>query len=115
LVQAPGQSLKLQMALCSKATHALRYFLLRHLPTCQQMVAVMSESMERPLSLRERTMLRLHLWVCAWCAWYLEQLHLLRDTLRLRAEQMNEDDSAASRQLSNEACERIKRALANRP
>jgi|ERR1041384_1512685 hypothetical protein len=102
------------MALFSKATHALRYFLLRRLPTCRQMVAVMSESMERPLSLRERALLRLHLWICAWCAWYLEQLHLLRDTLRLRAAQMIEDESDATRQLSNEACERIKRALADR-
>jgi len=102
------------MALFSKATHGLRYFLLRRLPTCRQMVAVMSESMERPLSLRERTMLRLHLWVCAWCAWYLEQLHVLRDTLRLRAAQMDEADSDAAHQLSHEACARIKRTLANR-
>jgi hypothetical protein len=102
------------MALFSKATHALRYFLLRRLPTCRQMVAVMSESMERPLSLRERALLRLHLWICAWCAWYLEELHLLRDTLRLRAAQMIEDERDATRQLSNEARERIKRALADR-
>jgi hypothetical protein len=99
------------MALQSKATHALRYFLLRRLPTCKQMVAIMSESMERRLTLRERMVLRAHLWICAWCAWYLEHLHLLRDTLRLRAEQMPEDDSAAALKLSLTARERIKRAL----
>jgi hypothetical protein len=100
------------MALLAKATHALRYFLLRRLPTCKQMVAVMSESMERRLSLRERIVLRVHLWICAWCAWYLEQLHLLRDTLRLRAEQLPEDDdNNAALKLSLEARERIKHAL----
>ena len=72
------------MGLLSKPTHALRYFLLRRLPTCKQMVTLMSESMERPLSVRERTVLRLHLWICAWCAWYLEQMHVLRTALRAR-------------------------------
>jgi hypothetical protein len=46
-----------------KATRALRWFLLHRLPTCKQMVAVMSQSMERTLTLRERVLLKLHLWV----------------------------------------------------
>jgi hypothetical protein len=99
------------MGLYAKATHALRYFLLRRLPTCKRMVAVMSESMERRLSWRERAVLRVHLWICAWCAWYLEHLHVLRDAVRLRAEQITEDDNAAALKLSLAARDRIKQAL----
>jgi hypothetical protein len=96
--------------LISRATHAARYFLLRRLPACKQMTALMSESLERRLTVRERVTLRLHLWVCIWCVWYLEQLRLLRATLRERAEQAEAEDGAAL-QLSTEARERLKRAL----
>ena len=100
--------------LIGRATHAARYFLLRRLPACKQMTVIMSESLERPLSLRERVTLRLHLWVCIWCAWYLEHLHTLRAALRQRGERGEQpaaEDSAAAVRLSLEARERIKRAL----
>src|SRR4051812_20938067 len=92
-----------------KATHALRWFLLRRLPTCKEMTALMSQSMERRLTLRERVLLKLHLWVCAWCVWYLEQLKLLRASLRARAEGTGGEYPGAS--LSAEARERIKSTL----
>jgi hypothetical protein len=94
-----------------KLTHALRYFLLRRLPTCQQMSVVISESLERRLTLRERVSLRLHLWICIWCVWYLEHLHLIRDTLRMRVAQTDADELAAEIHLSLAARERIKHAL----
>jgi hypothetical protein len=46
------------------------------------MVPLMSESMDRRLSLREWLQLRLHLAVCAWCARYLKQIKFLRTLLR---------------------------------
>ena len=98
------------LRLYSKFTHSLRWFLLHRLPTCKQMVAVMSESLERPLSLRERVLLKLHLWVCAWCVWYLEHLHLMRDAVRLRSNEAA-DDAPSSVSLSAEARERIRLAL----
>lgn len=90
-----------------QATHAVRYFLLRRLPACKEMVALMSQSMERPLTLRERVLLKLHLWVCAWCVFYLEQLRLLRASLRA-AKPVGEYPVAS---LSADARERIKNAL----
>jgi hypothetical protein len=96
------------LRLYSKLTHAIRWFLLHRLPTCKQMVALMSESLERPLTLRERVLLKLHLWVCIWCVWYLEQIQLMRDALRLRASEIAEDKSTIS--LSNDA-----RTHQNRP
>lgn len=96
--------------LYQKATHAVRYFLLRRLPTCRQTVSVVSQSLERPLSLRERLKTKLHLWVCIWCVRYLEQLQLMRDTLRARGSKVP-DTEAPDASLSAEARERMKRAL----
>src|ERR1043165_6138938 len=100
--------------LYDKAIHAVRYLLLRRLPTCKQMAPVMSESLERPLTLRERVTLKLHLWVCVWCVWYLENLRTMRSALRARAAHEDEavDDVNSAVKLSEEARERIRRALA---
>src|SRR6266700_7243057 len=60
----------------------LRRWLLRSLQPCRRMVPLMSESLERRLTIRERMGLRLHLLVCDWCARYLEQIKFLRWILR---------------------------------
>jgi hypothetical protein len=99
--------------LYDRAVHAVRYFLLRRLPTCKQMAPVMSESLERRLTLRERAALKLHLWVCVWCVWYLEQLRTMRSALRARAaHEQSADEAESAVKLSEEARERIRRALA---
>ena len=99
--------------LYDKAIHAVRYFLLRRLPTCKQMAPVMSESLERRLTLRERVTLKLHLWVCVWCVWYLENLRTMREALRARGTREAEaSDVDSAVKLSEEARERIRRALA---
>jgi hypothetical protein len=92
-----------------KLKHSIRYFLLRRLPTCRQTVEKISQSMERKLSLRETINLKLHLWICAWCQWYLEHLHVIRDAAHAKAAQAPDLNSAPA--LSSEARERIKRRL----
>lgn len=93
-----------------KLKHSVRYFLLRRLPTCQQTVEKISQSMERKLTTREGINLKLHLWICAWCQWYLEQLHTIRDAARAKAESPDLT-STSGPTLSSEARERIKRNL----
>ena len=68
--------------------------------------------MERPLTLRERVNLKLHLWICAWCQWYMEHLQLIRETARAKADETPDFVSTAG--LSNEARERIRRSITNR-
>jgi hypothetical protein len=97
--------------LYDKLKHSIRYWLLRTLPTCQQTVETISQSMERPLSVQERVKLKLHLWICAWCQWYLEHLHIIRETARTKADEPLDLISAPG--LSNEARERIRRNLTN--
>src|ERR1044072_5676313 len=97
--------------LYDKLNHSIRYWLLRTLPTCQQTVEKISRSMERRLTLRERINLKLHLWICAWCQWYLEHLHIIRETARARANDVPDAQSGPG--LSNDARERIRRRLTN--
>ena len=94
-----------------KLKHSIRYWLLRTLPTCQETVEKISQRMERPLTLRERVNLKLHLWICAWCQWYMEQLQLIRETARSKADER--PDFIPGAHLSNEARERIRRHLAD--
>ena len=94
-----------------KIKHAVRWWLLRRLPACKQIVKVISESMERKLSLRERITVKLHLWICLWCVWYLEHLNLMRDTIRTKASQQANLESSSLPPLSAEARERMKLRL----
>lgn len=99
------------LKLYEKLKHAVRFWLLRNLPACQQTVETISQSMERRLTLSERVKLKLHLWICVWCQWYMEHLHLIRNASRAQAGQA--PDVMANATLSNEARERIRRRLTN--
>ena len=99
------------LKLYDKLKHAVRYRLLRTLPACQQTVETISQSMERRLTLTESIKLKLHLWICVWCQWYMEHLQLIRDTSRAQA--VKAADVMTDATLSNEARERIRRRLTN--
>ena len=101
------------MSWYEKTKHAVRFWLLRRLPACKQTVEIISQSMERPLTLRERVLLKLHLWVCMWCLWYLEHLHMMRDALRLEENENDDVEVSTTTRLSEEARERIRRSLTN--
>lgn len=97
-----------------KLKHTIRFWLLRTLPTCQQTVQKISESMERKLALRERINLKVHLWICAWCQWYLEHLQTIRETARAAPIDAPNLNSTTNSGLSSEARDRIKRKLAGK-
>jgi hypothetical protein len=85
---------------------AARFFLLRRLPACKDMVPLISQSMERTLTFRERFVLNTHLLICPWC---LEHLQKMRGTLRNK---VNEEPPVPTDGpgLSPEARERLKAA-----
>lgn len=58
-------------------------------PTCREVHRLVSEGMDRKLSLVERTRMRLHLMVCAACTRFNGQMGLLRKAMRV----MPPDDS----------------------
>ena len=89
----------------------LRRWLLRRLPACKQTVAMISESMEHPLSLRKKLTVKLHLLVCSWCQWYMEHLKTIRETLRAQPLEPAESNFGSTPGLSDQARERIKKQL----
>lgn len=51
-------------------------------PTCREVHRLVSEGLDRDLSLVERTRVRLHLWVCVACTRFNGQMDLLRRAMR---------------------------------
>ena len=50
--------------------------------SCERMSRLSSELHDRPLSLRERVMRRIHLRMCTWCRRYENQLQFLRNQFK---------------------------------
>jgi hypothetical protein len=72
------------------------------------MVPLMSESLERRLTLTEFLKIRLHGLVCAWCKRYLDQINFLRWMMQQKT---SSTDGPAVAALSAEARDRITKVL----
>jgi hypothetical protein len=83
-------------------------FLARNTPSCKEVVQLVSNSMEQPLSLRKWTSLQFHFLICKWCFRYQKQLRFIRNILGRYPERVGENAPGA---LSEETKERIKKAL----
>ena len=99
------------MGLYQKVRHEIRWFFLHRLPTCQAILPTLSESLERPLTLRERVVVYLHLLVCVWCQWYLEQLRYLSTTSHEQGGVARAEAHSDSVRLASDARERIRQRL----
>lgn len=49
---------------------------------CRQTTELMSQELDRPLTVAERIGLRLHVWICAGCSNYRRQMRVLRAACR---------------------------------
>ena len=88
-----------------------KFFLAHRLPTCKELAPIMSQSLERKLSLREKIQLKLHIYTCDWCRYYLKQLYMIRKALQLKAQSEINDETQTTPSLSNDARERLKEKL----
>ena len=77
-------------------------------PSCKQAAKLQSQSLIQPLSRSERFGLRMHLFICAWCRRFGEQLRFLQSTAHQCPEKQQADGFPS---LSMEGRERIKRAM----
>jgi hypothetical protein len=82
---------------------SVRRFLLHRSKACKEMVLTMSQSLDRPFSLREWLEMHFHMLICKWCRDYLYQIKVLGKVL--------ERDSILEPDLPIEAIKRIKRSL----
>jgi Putative zinc-finger len=61
--------------------------------TCKQASQFISASLDRPLSLRERLALKLHLLICKYCKRFSQQLHDMRVALKTMTSLIENDNS----------------------
>lgn len=76
--------------------------------SCKQTSQLLSQSLDRKLSLRERIGVRLHLLICDVCARFVMQLEMMRHYLRHMRDEAEQDESV---QISAEAKARIAESL----
>lgn len=97
------------VGLKSKIEARLIHFLAKTLPSCQSVVPLLSDSLERPMSIREKLLTKLHLFSCEACCRYFEQIRRMSDMLKPKKEEKAVNDSQAI--LSDVARDRIKSAI----
>lgn len=98
-----------ETSLISKLRSAKNRLILRALPPCKEIVKLISASLDRPLSFRERFLMKLHLIACKPCARYLEQSHFLSSAVTQMDDELKEE--LFTGKLSEEARDRIKNIL----
>jgi hypothetical protein len=78
---------------------------------CRAISELVSQSMERDLSWRQRMQVWMHLAMCRMCAGFARQLRFLRRAARANAERLGSDSSEPEPALSQEARDRMKAVL----
>jgi hypothetical protein len=81
----------------------------KFLPSCKDITALISRSMEKDLSLREKMIMKTHLYTCIACRRYLTQLEFMSEVIGKQEEKIEKGEYAP--RLSSEASERLKNAL----
>ena len=81
----------------------------RVLPSCKDITALISRSMENDLSLREKLVMKTHLYTCIACRRYLAQVKFMGEVLEKHEAKIEQGENAP--RLSSEASERLKNAL----
>ena len=83
----------------------------RLVPTCQEMSKLLSDALDQRLPWHIRARMFVHLRMCVLCEQYRDQLALLRRLLRRTYDSHSTGGPAPQPGLSDEAKERIRRAL----
>ncbi|SRR5215204_5812357 len=81
----------------------------KYLPGCRDITALISRSMEKDLSFREKLVMKTHLYTCIACRRYLAQLKFMSEVIGKQEEKLERGEYAP--RLSSEASERLKDAL----
>ncbi len=82
------------------------------MPSCKEVSRLVSESMETKLPLRKRIGLWMHLSMCRLCRGFARQLRVIQAAAKQHGES-DDDTSLADATLSDDARERIRRAVQN--
>jgi len=83
--------------------------LARRLPPCKVLLPLVSEARERPLTMREKITLKLHLFTCEACRRYVAQVEKISELVKPKDEETS--TAEPTEKLSDDARNRIKAAL----
>ena len=92
-----------------KVRRSINLAILRYPPPCKEIVQIVSASLDRRLTFRERAILKLHLYACRPCVRYLEQSEFLSKATHHLDDKLKEEVFSGT--LSAEARRRIKNTL----
>ncbi|MCB0325589.1 MAG: zf-HC2 domain-containing protein [Bdellovibrionales bacterium] len=81
---------------------------------CKEVAELVSQSLDRPLTLRQRLCIRYHLWKCEWCVCYKKQLQHLKECLGQFEQGVCDGSVQPHCALSDQAKARIKKILCER-
>lgn len=79
---------------------------------CRDVTQILSRSMDEPIGLREKLVLRIHFLYCHWCMSYGKQLEAIRQLAQKMADP-EETEFASELRLSPEARRRIQNKLSS--
>lgn len=79
------------------------------IPSCKEVSELVSQSLDRKLSLRERLGVRLHVAMCGMCATYRRQIEFMHEAVRQLSRRTPRNTT-----LSDEAKARIKKRIEER-
>ena len=80
-----------------------------YLPSCKDITALISRAMENDLSVREKIVMKIHLYTCIACRRYFKQIKFMDEVFEKQEAQLEVGDSAPK--LGSEAAQRLKDAL----
>jgi len=99
----------MDQTLAGKLKWQIILFLARRLPDCKAITPTFSASIDRPLTLKERVLTRLHLFTCEACVRYLEQIRFIHNFLHDHASVLDQTNTS----LNDAAKERMKTMLSS--
>ena len=94
-----------------KVGYAMMRLMARVMPSCKDIAALVSQSLDQKPPLMKRLAIRLHVSMCSLCRRYEKQLRLLREGTGLYADP---DVNETEERLSPEVKERLEKALEQR-
>ena len=98
------------VTITQKILRPFRRMILRTLPSCKEIVHIITASLDRPLTLREKFLMKFHLFACKPCVRYLDQSEFVSSAIKIMDDAEKLDLFAGS--LSDSARSRIKSVLA---
>jgi len=98
------------LTITQRLLRPFRRAILRTFPSCKEIVHIISASLDRPLTLREKLLMKVHLFACKPCVRYLHHSEFVSGAIKIMDEAEKMDLFAGS--LSDAARVRIKAALA---